>query len=184
MSDEATGVLRDEHRTILRVVGAFEGLLAGGGPAPGAQAERAAECVRFFRLFADLCHHAKEEDLLFDELVEAGFSREAGPVAVMLYEHTLARGHVGAMAEELDGVRSGDPGALARFRQAAVDYIELIRAHILKEDNVLFTMADRALDAPACARLCEAYDEACVRRFEGCTKSELEELAERIVGGD
>ncbi|MBK9032944.1 MAG: tetratricopeptide repeat protein [Myxococcales bacterium] len=35
-------------------------------------------------------HHGKEEDLLFEAMVEHGFSREQGPLAVMLHEHGSA----------------------------------------------------------------------------------------------
>ncbi len=47
--------------------------------------------AQFFREFADRCHHGKEEDMLFEVMIESDFNREAGPVAVMLYKHDVGR---------------------------------------------------------------------------------------------
>mgnify|MGYP000753666721 CR=1 FL=1 len=44
------------------------------------------EAVDFFRMFADRCHHAKEENHLFPAMEAKGMPREGGPTGVMLYE--------------------------------------------------------------------------------------------------
>ena len=61
-----------------------------------------AQCIIFFRLFADACHHGKEEDLLFTELEAQGMPRDAGPIAVMLDEHAQGRALVRTMAAALE----------------------------------------------------------------------------------
>ena len=63
------------------------------------------------------------------------------------------------------------------------DYVGLIRGHILKEDNVLFNMADQMVTGPRCTRLCAAYDETGAHTFDGCSKRELEELGREILAG-
>ncbi len=63
---------------------------------------------------------------------------------------------------------------------AARGYIDLIRGHILKEDNILFEMADQAVRGSACDRLCGGYGAVCARRFEGHSKEELQALAGSI----
>lgn len=176
-TEQATKVLRDEHQLILKVVAALEELLES----PSLDLEAAADCVSFFRLFVDACHHGQEEGLLFPELEATGMPREQGPIAVMLEEHRIGRALVGRMREALPGVREGDDAADATFRDAARNYVYLIRGHIRKEDGVLFTHADHVLGGPACARLCEGYEEICAMKFEGCTKAQLEDLADRIV---
>lgn len=139
------------------------------------------QCTRFIRLFADACHHGKEEDLLFTELEGVGLSRTTGPIAVMLHEHMLGREYATAMADALEGARQGDATSIHRLVNAARGYVELIRNHILKEDHVLFNMADQMLSGPACKRLCERYDEVCERRFDGCTKAQLEAIATKLM---
>lgn len=178
-ASDTTAVLRIEHQWILRVVVGLERLIA---QAPDAlDLDTVEKCIRFFRLFADACHHGKEEDLLFPELEARGFSRTSGPIAVMLYEHRLGREWVAKMAAALAETRQGDAEARERLIEAGHGYIDLIRGHIHKEDHVLFNMADRVVDTPACQRLCAGYDAVCARRFEGCTKAELEALADEIV---
>jgi len=172
-----TRILRDQHQNILKVADVLERLL---NAAP-LDYNAVADCVRFIRLYADALHHGKEEDLLFPELVARGMPNEDGPVGVMLYEHTLGRGFAKAMAEALPEARSGDPAAARRLADAGRSYIHLIREHIMKEDEVLFEMADGMIDAPACRRLCAAYDHVCQRRFDGCTVAELEAILERLA---
>lgn len=180
MDPSATTVLREEHRLILRVAGALERLLdsAAVGEPDWIALERS---VEFLRRFADLCHHGKEEDLLFTELEDQGLPRDTGPIAVMLHEHEQGRALVQAMARALDRAREGDEAAMARLVNAGRGYGDLIRGHIRKEDEVLFAMADQMVTGPACRRLCDAYDQACGRRFEGATKDQLEALGEEIV---
>jgi hemerythrin-like domain-containing protein len=161
MNDTATGVLRAEHQLILEVASVLERAIDGGGT----DGEALGDSVAFFRLFADACHHGKEEDLLFPALQAEGMPAEVGPIAVMLEEHRIGREFVGRMAESLP---AAETAAGAEFTDAARGYIDLIRAHIAKE--------------AACKELCSRYDEVCARRFEGRTLEELEGLAESLRG--
>ena len=182
-ADTATAILREEHQLILRVAGELaERLDAERGGEP-LDYEIVARCVTFFRLFADACHHGKEEDLLFPELEAHGMPPDAGPIAVMLYEHEQGRALVRTMATSLEGARGGDEGAGDELRTAAEGFVDLIVAHIGKEDNVLFTMADGMIVGSECIDLCSRYDEVCRRRFEGQTLEDLERLGGEILAG-
>jgi hemerythrin-like domain-containing protein len=176
----ATGMLRAEHRVILEVLEVLQRLVEQG-QAGDWDVDAMEECVAFFRLFADACHHGKEEDLLFPELEARGMPRDSGPIAVMLFEHRQGRALVAQMSAALEGVRQGEAEPLSRFENAARAYIQLLRGHINKEDNVLFNMADFMFDAPGCRRLCDQYDVVCARRFDGQTKAELERMAGNLV---
>lgn len=112
------------------------------------------------------------------DLEEYGMPRDSGPIAVMLYEHRLGREHVAGMQAALPGSRAGEAGAWASLLREGRSYIDLIRGHILKEDHVLFEMADRIVGGERRARLCAAYDGTCHHAFEGCTKAQLEALGE------
>jgi hemerythrin-like domain-containing protein len=98
----------------------------------------------------------------------------------MLYEHEQGRAFVRTMAASLEDARSGDQQAGSELREAAEGFINLIVAHIGKEDDILFHMADRMIVGPDCRDLCSRYDEVCGRRFEGQTKQDLEILAAEI----
>ncbi len=176
-----TAELRAEHRVIERVLGVLERLLAQ--PLESAPAVTAAlrDCVRFFRLFADACHHGKEEDMLFPALESAGIPRDGGPIGVMLHEHRLGRQYVARMAAELDGLEAGDAGARERFVAAARAYIDLLSAHIYKEDNVLFAMGERVTPPAAQSQLAGEFCQFRCRAFEGCTREQLAQLAEQLT---
>jgi hemerythrin-like domain-containing protein len=178
-SETATSRLREEHVLILQVADSMQALL-GEAEAGEWDFDAFADCVTFIRQFADACHHGKEEDLLFPELEAAGMSRDHGPIAVMLYEHQQGRAYAGYMADSLEDARQGDEEARARLKNAARGYIDLIRGHILKEDNILFNMADQVVRGPACQNLCGAYAAVCARHFDGRTKDELQALGASI----
>ncbi len=178
MSDTATGILRAEHRLILEVASVLERALDTGE----GDHDTLGDCIAFFRLFADACHHGKEEDLLFPALEDEGMPTDAGPIAVMLHEHRIGREFIRRMADALPRSGEGDSTAATEVADAGRGYIELIRAHIAKEDGVLFEMADGMVTGPACRDLCSAYDEGCARRFEGKTLQDLEDLAESLRG--
>jgi len=73
-----------EHKIILQVLDAAEREARRMGETGEVRTERLEQMVDFFRNFADRCHHAKEEKLLFVRMEERGMSREAGPIGVML----------------------------------------------------------------------------------------------------
>jgi hemerythrin-like domain-containing protein len=187
----ATEVLRQEHQLILQVAAALEQLLppaAGsggpdaammtGGPLP---LEHVRRCIMFFRLFADACHHGKEEDLLFAALEEHDADGTAGAIALMREEHTYGRTLVAQMDQAADRLARGDVLAVRSLVASALAYIDFIRDHIRKEDGGLFDVADDVLHGGACARLCDAYESACRQRFDGHTLEELESLAAAII---
>ena len=87
------------------------------------------------------------------------------------------------MHEALPGARAGKAGAMDAMVSAGRDYIDLLRQHIQKEDNVLFNMADRVVDESSCARLCGEYAHVCSNQFDGQTKQQLLELADELITG-
>jgi hemerythrin-like domain-containing protein len=177
----ATAVLRDEHRLILEVVSRLSGMLDAERNGDPLDYDTVGECITFFRLFADACHHGKEEDLLFPELEEEGMPHDSGPIAMLLEEHVEFRALVQAMAAALPGAADGDPTAGSELRDAATVYLDRIQAHIGKEDHGLFELADGMIVGPRCVELCARYDEVCARRFEGQTLEDLERLAGSIM---
>lgn len=179
-SRQPIAVLKSEHVIILRVIDVLERLI--GREAEGRDLEHAAlrECVSFFRLFADACHHAKEEDLLFPVLESRGIPRDGGPIGVMLYEHRQARQLTKEMGDALDGIGNGDPGAQEGFLAAARSYIELLRNHIYKEDNILFNMGDRVMSEQDQKTLCNRFCEVACQAFEGKKREELMRMADAL----
>lgn len=134
--------LRHEHQVILRVLDCFEIALHHALEAGRVDPGILGPFLEFFQGFADRCHHCKEEDRLFTCLEQCGMPREHGPIAVMLHEHRLGRAHVKAMTDVLPDAESGDAAAAVLLREGR-SFLDLLRQHIMKEDHVLFEMADR-----------------------------------------
>ena len=155
-----TQVLMAEHELILEALDALERKVAAirAGTAPDrAYFEKA---VRFLREFADKCHHGKEENLLFKRMTERGFPVQSGPIAVMLSEHEAGRAYIRGIADGAAKLGT-DPAAADRIAENARGYIDLLRAHIGKENNVLFPMADRTLSPEDQGHLAKEFE-----RFE------------------
>src|SRR3989338_6539890 len=95
----------------------------------------------FIRNYVDKFHHAKEEDILFKEFnkcAEEGCIH-CNPVEQMLFEHDEGRKSVKMMELGMDEREKN------KLIEGARNYIQLIREHIYKEDNILYPMADEAL---------------------------------------
>jgi hemerythrin-like domain-containing protein len=122
-------------------------------------AEHLGQLLDFLKVFVDRCHHGKEEDVLFPELERRGVKRDGGPIGVMLMEHEAGRGHVRAMSDGLDRLLRGEADAVTAIQEHARAYRDLLRAHIHKENNVLFPMADRLVPDDVATRVVEQFEE-------------------------
>ncbi|MGB5137147.1 MAG: hemerythrin domain-containing protein, partial [Candidatus Zixiibacteriota bacterium] len=120
--------------------------------------DSAEKIVDFIRSFADGCHHGKEESHLFVALEAEGASRESGPVGMMLHEHELGRALVKQMADNIVGASKGDEASLSSYINGAVGYVQLLRAHIQKEDGILFPLADDMLSDEVFEKLSEDFE--------------------------
>ncbi len=137
---KAIDELKHDHDAILSSLSILEAMIGKLGTARAPTAADVQSFIGFLKEFADKCHHGKEEGILFPALTAAGMPAEGGPVGVMLSEHTEGRARIRDMEA---AVSSGmDAQALAK---AARGYMELLRAHIAKENDVLFPAAEHVL---------------------------------------
>lgn len=153
-----TEILKDEHQLVLLMLKIMEAVCARMDQGKTVQTEDLASIIDFIRTFADGCHHAKEEKLLFAALEKAGMPQNDGPVAVMLREHALGRNFVKGMEEAVVRMQNGDASAAEIFSRNARGYTQLLWNHIDKEDHVLFMMADQRLSPEAQKELLEGFD--------------------------
>jgi hemerythrin-like domain-containing protein len=149
---KATQDLRNEHEAVLHVLRILDSMLSMGIQKDASNTRYYNELIYFLKIFVDKCHHGKEEEFLFKELVQRGIPNENGPIGVMLREHAQSRQYIATMSKSLE------TKSLTEFAVAAEYYRDLLRSHIEKENNVLFVMADRILD--------EATQDALFEKFE------------------
>jgi hemerythrin-like domain-containing protein len=145
MKKDVTQRLVDEHRLILRVLTLLErqaDLTAGGAVT---DYRFYLDAVDFIRNYADRFHHAKEEDVLFEALVANGMPRQSSPVAAMLMEHDQGRAFVKGMETAATAALAGEPEQNAVIAENARGYLNLLREHISREDDILYPLAERVL---------------------------------------
>ena len=145
----AIETLMDEHRLILRALDALE--VFATRVEQGAPEDRLelARFARFLREYADVHHHAKEEEILFAAMVRAGFPAQSGPIAVMLVEHGAGRAHVAILTDRSEDGATWEPEDREAIVDAARGVAGLLRGHIAKEDQALYPMAVQHLDGAA-----------------------------------
>ncbi len=158
---DAIETLMTEHRLIERTLDALSGFTDEVRRKCGDDKEELGRFVAFIRGFADAHHHGKEEDILFATMVEAGFPRHGGPIAVMLMEHDQGRAYIRALSGLAAQEGAWSVEDRQRLAEAADGYANLLRAHIHKEDAILYPMAEQRLPAEALRHVdsaCEAYE--------------------------
>lgn len=177
---KATDELKAEHEGIqlmLRILEAVSSRLADGQAVPEADLSGIAE---FLTVFVDQCHHAKEEEFLFPALETVGIPNKGGPIGVMLSEHEQGRQLVAQFKASLERFLSGDKQAAADIRPTVRQYADLLNAHIEKENQVLFAMADSKLDANKDNELFEAFERLEIERIGLGKHEEFHALLDRL----
>ena len=71
-------VLMEEHRLIEQVLGSLESCAVAIDGGLAVERPLVKEYGDFFRGFADAYHHGKEEDILFQRMIERGFPTDIG----------------------------------------------------------------------------------------------------------
>ena len=150
---EAIDILRHDHDAILMALSILDRIAEEARHGQIAPAD-AQDFLGFLREFADKCHHGKEEGLLFPALVTAGLPEQGGPVGQMLLEHEQGRDLVAAMSRSSESAIEPES-----FAEAAHIYSAHLRAHIDKENNVLFPMAERLLAPAVLEELREGFEQ-------------------------
>ena len=160
MKQDITQRLKDEHQLILRMLTLLEKNAKLTEEGSFHDYRFYLDGVDFIRNYADRFHHAKEEDVLFEALIENGMPRENSPIAAMLMEHDQGRAFVRGMEEAATRALNGEPGQKEALVAYARGYLDLLREHISKEDDILYPLAERVLPAEMRDRIVAGYRKA------------------------
>ena len=175
----STAHLRKDHDLIEKVIAAMQttvSLLKDGKKVPESIL---LPTIDFAKNFTNVCHHGKEEDTLFPALGKVGIPTNMGPIRMMIMEHETTK----KIAEKIEEFAKtylavGDPSNLIEGMEL---YIEHVKAHLWKENNRLFMMADARLQAYR-----KQVEEALQKTEDiklaelGKTRNYYEKLAERL----
>lgn len=155
---KATNQLKEEHQGVLLMLEVFQAIgekLSKGEEVP---LEHLQQILEFLQVFVDQCHHAKEEEVLFPALEKSGIPKEGGLLGVMLEEHAMGRGYIQGLVEGVKEYSRGKKEGVLKIQQNAQGYINLLREHIGKEDNILYPLADSILGDEEQEKLAEDFE--------------------------
>ena len=151
--------LRKEHEAIELVLNVLESVSARMQRGEVVATADLDAVMEFLSVFADRCHHGKEEGFLFPAMEKAGIPRQGGPIGVMLHEHEQGRALIAKLFEAVGQIKAGQNSVSAGFASAATDYAALLKQHISKENNILFPMAEARLSPSLDAELSKSFGE-------------------------
>lgn len=160
MKTDVTQVMVDEHKLILRMIALVEKNTALMEQGQFRNWQFYLDAVDFIRNYADRFHHAKEEDVLFVQLVKNGMPEKNSPIEAMHMEHDQGRAHVRGIDEAAQKALSGETGQIPIIAEHARGYAELLRGHIQKENEILYPLAERVLPQEVRDGMLQAYTQA------------------------
>ena len=136
----------DEHTQITRMLKVMRSACYGILNGENINYEDFAKMIDFVRHYADAHHHGKEEKFLFKTMEE--HLGDVGKKLIrngMLVEHDLGRLYISGLEEALEAVKSGSEEKKLDVIANAVAYTQLLERHIAKENDVVYTFAQRQL---------------------------------------
>jgi hemerythrin-like domain-containing protein len=135
---KCTDLLIEDHRVITRALDVLDRMATRVENGQSVEHADVEMLLRFLRVFADNYHQAKEESALFPELMRTSLANDAR-LRQMMFEHDQERSLVEGLTEAMHTQKGAD------FVHFANWLVILLRAHIKKEDDILFDIADRSL---------------------------------------
>jgi hemerythrin-like domain-containing protein len=152
---EVTGVDRlfDEHPVILRVVDALSDFVDGLDSESEENRCLLVRLMTFFREYAELIHHEKEETILLPALVRAGLRWDNGVIADIRKDHELER----SMLQSLRHASLQSSAWSIVDRRRVIDvcrrFIDFMRQHVALENETLRPLVSDKLDEARRAEL-------------------------------
>ena len=158
MKKRATQTLEEEHHIIQKVVGVMAILIEELDNGKKPEIEILRNLVEFMQIFADKCHHGKEESILFPLLESKGVPANGCPLGILIHEHQSGRKLVAELAEAAGVYGEGKPEGHDLLCASLRGLVNLYPNHIWKEDYLLFPMTDKILNKEEQRDLMEKFE--------------------------
>lgn len=133
------GPLMIEHRLIERMIKIMQANLKNISKEGKVDSSFVDTAIDFIRIYADRCHHGKEEDILFRNLAKKKISDEHNRIMnELIEEHKMGRKNVKNLVEAKEKYAHGDNGALKEIVLNMETLVKFYPKHIEKEDKHFF----------------------------------------------
>ncbi|MDD5610631.1 MAG: hemerythrin domain-containing protein [Candidatus Omnitrophica bacterium] len=128
-----------EHRVIERMIKFMKNELEKINRKNKLDAAFIDDVLDFIKTYADLCHHGKEEYILFRDLLKKNLSPgHRKMVDELIREHIYGRKTTKKLATAQEKYRQGDRNALKAVAGSLKKLVEFYPKHIEKEDKHFF----------------------------------------------
>ena len=140
------GPLMIEHRLIERMIAVMARELERVQKEGEANPDFIETAVNFIRIYADACHHGKEEKILFRDLQKKEMNSEDKQMMdELVEEHKLGRKLTGQLVEAKSKYEKGDNTAIMTIVNTMQQLVNFYPKHIEKEDKIFFKSAMKYL---------------------------------------
>jgi hemerythrin-like domain-containing protein len=153
-----TQILIREHQLIEQALNWLDDAARRAEADGSLPAQQATDAVTFLRGFGGQWHHRKEEICLLSAMADLGMSLDDGRIAAIQREHEQEDDLLRGIETMMDGAADGDQDALYQLARYAYAYVGLRREHIHRENDRLFTLADRLLNEDVQQQLLDALE--------------------------
>lgn len=158
IDEKLSGYLRKEHRVILKILDSFQAGLEEALPHKEMISHSIKRILEISDSFIDKNHMRKEDECLLPALRGKDAGRLGQHIKIVTEEHKLCRSMLGGISEKL---RSYEEGILDanELVSACIEYIELMRQHIFKEDKLLLPIIESTLSGESAKQVVSCYEE-------------------------
>lgn len=162
-------VLLEEHDRITDFIVAARNACCNIIDGNNVDLEDLKKMLEFGKNYADNLHHKKEEDILFDAMVnEVGGPAQKMIQSGMLVEHNLGRLYLSELEKAIDNFTHSTKIKLKIITNLSA-YCDLLERHIVKENGVAYPFGQRTLSNQTLERLNRETEQ-----FENDTKKDRE----------
>jgi len=143
---KATQYLKKEHEEISLMLSIMQKITISVWRSDKLNVEHYEKIIDFLEGFADKCHHAKEELILFPAMEAKGIKKDEKCIGLELKEHKESNEFVQSLHNAFNVYKKDSNKGAIKVFAGLLNYINLLRSHIEKENNVLLKMADEVLN--------------------------------------
>jgi len=179
---ECIEILKREHQMVKLVIEAARHDLERAAAAHAVEPAEAEQLLDFFRCFTNSCHDPKEEDLLFAMLHHRGLAWDGHPLRDLVKEHADMRVVLDSASDWLKPAESGDHGAVESLLCDIGAYLDLLDAHIAKEEDEVFPLALQLLTARDLEELGDAFTAVACDELDEGVHAYYSDLAHHLAG--
>jgi hemerythrin-like domain-containing protein len=167
--------LLTEHRIIENVLDIFENKIAEAQATKKVDVKFFTKFLRFVKEYVESYHHIREERCLFTVLADKNRLFDRGLLEVIQHEHRLGRQKTSEIQKTFFQY-STNQACLDDVLNSCIEYVEMLRQHIYKEDRLLFPLSDRIMDKEDQERAFE-----CSKRIEELASFSIHRHVARLV---